>query len=219
MRQATVVTPEDDVVKATDIFTAHRYPVLLHRAISVWLWRRATQTKQLEVFLQQRSQHKILGAGWYANAVCGNVQPTESYAESAYERLSTELNVTGVELKEIFRFQYQAYGNELYGEHELDTVFVGHYEHEIQPNPLEASQGRWVVWRELSDQVQRRATEISYPTAKQSLKMTTAQLKELLPPLSVSLPDLGHVLIAPWTVLMILDQRVEAIFSDQKVVA
>src|SRR5579859_6686265 len=148
MSQSVVLVNEhDEVIGEMDKFAAHRHPAKLHRAISVWL-----VNSQGQVLLQQRSAEKIVGAGWWGNTVCGNVWPRESYEACARRRLEVELGIVkGYELSKLFTFHYQAYANEMYGEHEIDTVFSGVYDGEVKPNPAEASAFVWIDIAELKE--------------------------------------------------------------------
>ncbi len=90
-RQVILVDEHDNQIGTEDILAAHRHPLQLHRAISVWLYRLSPQP---EFLFQQRSAHKIIGPSWWGNAVCGNLNPTEKYLECAYRRLADELGIT-----------------------------------------------------------------------------------------------------------------------------
>lgn len=151
----TLVTPEDVVIGQMDKLAAHRNPAQLHRAISVFLFRRNAQTNLAELLLQQRSDKKIVGALEWANTACGNVWPGESYLDCARRRLHVELGLFpnddagNLPLQPTDKFLYQVNCNELYGEHELDQVFVGKYTGEVKPNKEEVANTEWMPWSDL----------------------------------------------------------------------
>lgn len=151
----TLVTPADVVIGQMDKLAAHRNPAQLHRAISVFLFRRNTQNNLVELLLQQRSDKKIVGALEWANTACGNVWPGENYLDCARRRLQVELGIfesKGAEsllLQPVDKFLYQISCNELYGEHELDQVFVGKYRGEVKPNKEEVASITWMPWSDL----------------------------------------------------------------------
>lgn len=141
----TLVDEQDRVVGELDKYEAHRYPTRLHRAISVYLFRKAAGG-EVEVLVQQRSGQKIVGAGQWANTCCGNVWPGESYLECAKRRLTFELGITTATIQDIVTFRYEVKCNDEFGENEIDHVFAGWYDGPVVPNPEEVSNSKWVPW-------------------------------------------------------------------------
>ncbi|OGJ16816.1 MAG: hypothetical protein A2632_01950 [Candidatus Pacebacteria bacterium RIFCSPHIGHO2_01_FULL_46_16] len=144
--QVTLVDKHDRVLGVMNKIEAHRGAGVLHRAISVFLFRKLED--QTELLLQQRSSKKIVGAGQWANTVCGNVQPTENYFECARRRLREELGIVDPELvlQPGAKFRYQVVCNEEFGENELDQVFIGWYDGEVVPNPEEVQAVEWLTF-------------------------------------------------------------------------
>ena len=144
----TLVTQEDTVLGSMDKMEAHRGEGKLHRAISVFLFRKNTHGKT-ELLIQQRSATKIVGAGLWANTVCGNVRYGESYTGCAVRRLKEELgiNFESQNLVEAHIFTYQVKCNAEFSEHEIDHVFYGNGSAVVPDlNPEEVSQTRWIEW-------------------------------------------------------------------------
>lgn len=148
--QVTLVNSADEVLGFMDKIEAHRGEAQLHRAISVYLFRKNSTTGVVELLVQQRSSKKIVGAYQWANTVCGNVWPNESYIACAYRRLDFELGITATEdtlsLQELVKFEYQVRCNEEFSEHELDQAFAGWYEGATAANPDEVQETEWVDW-------------------------------------------------------------------------
>lgn len=134
-----LVDTNDNEIGVMDKYEAHRNPAKLHRAISVFLFN-----KDGQLLIQKRSQQKIVGALQWANTCCGNLWPGETYEKCAYRRLKYELGITEVTLTQVSKFQYAVQCNEEYGEHEMDTVFVGRYDGKVKPNPEEVADYRWM---------------------------------------------------------------------------
>lgn len=147
--QVVLVDEHDRILGAMDKIEAHRGAAQLHRAISVFLFRR--RAGQVELLIQQRSQHKIVGAGQWANTVCGNVWPGESYEACARRRLEHELGITAVSLHPLTKFHYQVQCNDEFSEHEIDQVYAGWYDDDVNLNPSEVMNYQWVNWTELLD--------------------------------------------------------------------
>jgi isopentenyl-diphosphate delta-isomerase len=198
--QVTLVGEQDQVIGSMDKFEAHRNPPKLHRAVSVWLIN-----SKGELLFQQRSQHKFTGQGCWANTICGNLFPEESYEECAYRRLKEELGITSPELEAIAIFRYWAYVNDTYSEHEMDCLFVGRYDGEVEPNPLEASDYRWLSYEAL----QKSELAQPYITAEESVATEWVDLKAKTPTVEVHIN--GEALtVVPWTAMMWQDQRLHA---------
>lgn len=145
--QVILVNAQDEPIGEMDKVAAHRGEGKLHRAISVFLFRKVDD--QIELLLQQRSTQKIIGAGLWANTVCGNVRPGEDRQTCAQRRLKEELGIVDVQLRPIYKFQYQVKCNAEFSEHEIDEVFVGWFDGDIEPNPAEVTDYKWVSWLEL----------------------------------------------------------------------
>ncbi len=185
--QVTLITPNDEVIGSMDKIEAHRGEGKLHRAISVYLFKKTEDS--VDLLIQQRSVKKIVGAGMWANTVCGNVRPTESYEECAYRRLKEELGVTKVEIQPMYKFQYQVRCNEEFSENELDQVFVGWYDEDVSLNPDEAQDYKWINWSELQE------------------KATVSELKkEEFNTKQISINNQSFTL-APWFVWMLGDEK------------
>lgn len=147
--QVTLVTEDDVVIGALDKYEAHRVPAQLHRAISVFLFR--TDSQGPELLIQQRSSTKIVGAQQWANTVCGNVWPGETYGQCAARRLEKELGIVSAPLQDIYTLRYAVPCNEQYAENEIDHVFVGWYTGLVSPHPEEAATAEWVNWNSVID--------------------------------------------------------------------
>lgn len=190
-----------------DLYEAHRHPAQFHLAVSVWLIRGSGEKKQ--ILLQKRSQEKIVGAHQWGNGICGNVRPDEDVEGCATRRLREEIGVVGVDLVPAYQFEYQAFSNEEYGEHELDQVFLGRYEGDCQPNPHEVQEVIWVDLTELADQIRGK----DLVGAEETLGVPTDQLQGKTPPLTLTLN--GRSLeLTPWTAIMLGDERLWSKLRD-----
>ena len=198
------VTEHDEFIAEVDKLAVHRHQARRHRAISVWGF-----TSKHEVLLQQRSAKKIVGAGWWANTVCGNVWAGESYQACAVRRLRGELGlkVSETELISGQKFEYKAYCNEEYGEHEVDQIFMLSLPdtiHEIMAeNPDEVANTLLVPWSELHGIVTAAVADRGYYTPESSVAATWNELAENMQPLTVRVGT-SELLLAPWTVMMII---------------
>lgn len=146
-----LVNKKDEVIGEMDKIEAHRGEGKLHRAISVFLFRKIGNEKQL--LIQQRSAKKIVGAQQWVNTVCGNVRPNETYEECARRRLEEELGIIDPQLilTPGKKFQYQVKCNDEFSENEIDQIFTGWFDGELNINLDEVQNTEWVSWQSLQN--------------------------------------------------------------------
>jgi isopentenyl-diphosphate Delta-isomerase len=212
--EVTLVDLENNDLGKMDKLEAHKHPAKLHRAISCWL-----VNKKGEILLQKRSQEKIVGANWWANSVCGNVWPKETFFDCLNRRLREELGINQAGAKPIYKFVYKAFCNEQYGEYELDQVYLGKYDGEVRPNPSEVSEYFWIDAKEFISKIAMTES----PDPEQTLLMGDEELKEKTGVIKVDLAGIDEkfsdkTLFAPWAVMMTKDERfiraLEEMISD-----
>lgn len=143
-RKVVLVDENDRVLGEEGLIQAHQGGGLLHRASSVFLFRK--NADQIELLFQQRSPQKILAAGQWANTVCGNLKPGETYLECAIRRLEEEVGVKNVPLTELVKYRYQVECDGGFSENEMDMIYAGWYDGPVLPNKDEVAQTQWVEW-------------------------------------------------------------------------
>lgn len=115
----------------------------LHRAVSV-----VVVDRRGRLLLQRRASVKYHSAGRWANACCTHPRPRESPADAARRRLREEMGFACA-LQFSGTFIYHAPVGHGLVEHELDHLFVGHFDGAPRPNPAEVDDWRWVHLEEL----------------------------------------------------------------------
>lgn len=127
MSKVILVNEADEAVGTMEKMQAHREG-LLHRAFSIFIFNKAG-----DMLLQQRAAGKYHSPGLWTNACCSHPFPGESTSDAAERRLIEEMGFA-TPLKEIFTFTYRtAFDNGL-TEHEVDHVFIGTYDGDIEPD-------------------------------------------------------------------------------------
>ena len=120
---------------------------ILHRAISVLILN-----SKWEMLLQQRALNKY-HCGWlWSNATCTHPFPGESNVNAAHRRLQEEMWFD-TELKEIFEFHYTAHFDNWLIENEYDHVFLWYYDGEMNLNPDEVADYKWIGIEELKKDI------------------------------------------------------------------
>ncbi len=116
---------------------------LLHRAFSVFVFN-----SNGALLLQQRAEDKYHSPLLWTNTCCSHPRENETYEQAAHRRLIEEMGFD-CELVGKFHFIYKAQLGEKLFEHELDHVFVGNYDGEVQINPEEVADFKWMSMDEL----------------------------------------------------------------------
>lgn len=128
----------------------------LHSAFSIFVFNSVG-----ELLLQKRAQTKYHSGGLWTNTCCSHPRPGESYQLAAKRRLNEEMGFD-CELTELFSFIYHTQlDNDLF-EHELDYVFVGHYNSRPTPDPNEVDDWKWMNINALKQGIQENPENYTY---------------------------------------------------------
>ena len=113
---------------------------LRHKAVSVFLLR------DDDVLVQRRALGKYHTPGLWANTCCTHPDWGEKAADCAVRRLWEELGIAGITPEFRQRVEYRADVGGGLVEHELVDIFVADVTvaPEMDPNPEEVMQARWV---------------------------------------------------------------------------
>ncbi len=115
----------------------------LHKAFSILVFN-----KKGELLIQKRAEGKYHSGGLWANTCCSHYMESESVEVTIHRRLEEEMGFD-CDLKKRFSFVYNLDVGNGMREHEFDTVFEGEYNGEINPNPDEVSDVKWISIKEL----------------------------------------------------------------------
>jgi isopentenyl-diphosphate Delta-isomerase len=97
---------------------------LTHRAFSVILFRQRNGVTQ--TLLQRRSYTKYHTPGLWSNTCCSHAKCDERIMETARNRLTHEVGLSGIDLSSCGHFHYRAPLEYGLIEDEIDHVFVGY---------------------------------------------------------------------------------------------
>jgi isopentenyl-diphosphate delta-isomerase len=142
-----LVNEHDEEIGTMEKMEAHRKG-LLHRAFSVFIRNDAG-----EILLQQRALDKYHSPGLWTNACCSHPFPGESVAAAAHRRLHEELGFDCA-LTELFSFTYRTEFDNGLTEHEFDHVLLGTYNGNIQPNPAEVADYRYLPVSRIMEEIE-----------------------------------------------------------------
>lgn len=147
IEQVILVDECDRVIGTEEKLIAHQ-KALLHRAFSVFIFRR--RENSIELLLQQRHRDKYHCGGLWTNTCCSHPRIDESVEQAALRRLKEEMSIQ-TPLKRVGAFHYIAKFENGLTENEFDHVLVGEYDG-IEPivvNPSEVQDYCWVSFSKL----------------------------------------------------------------------
>ena len=159
MAEAIILTDEwDGVLGPGSKIAAHRGPGAFHRAFSVLLF-----DSQKRLLLQRRASDKVTFPDVWANSCCSHpLHSDEEMDETDYigskraavRKLEQELGIQPEQVPlDSFHFitkmRYSARMNEIWIEREVDHILVIQADVDLNPNPNEISEVKWVTRDEL----------------------------------------------------------------------
>jgi isopentenyl-diphosphate Delta-isomerase len=106
------------------------------------------------MLLQQRAKIKYHSGGLWTNTCCSHPRPDETLEHAVHRRLQEEMGFD-CDLKEIAHFIYEAKLDHGLTEHELDHVFVGRYDGDMELNPDEVDDVMWIRTDELKAEIEK----------------------------------------------------------------
>jgi len=146
MERVILVDEQDNPLGTMEKMEAHEKG-LLHRAFSIFIFNNAG-----EMLLQQRAFSKYHSGGLWTNTCCSHPREGETTIDAAHRRLQEEMGFD-CEINEVFDFIYKEKLDKGLTEHELDHVFIGNFEGEINFNPEEVNTYIYKPVQEVLDDV------------------------------------------------------------------
>ena len=154
LEQVILVNEADQEIGFMEKMEAHEKAVL-HRAFSVFILNDAG-----EMLLQQRASNKYHSANLWTNTCCSHPKPGEVTKNAAHRRLQEEMGFD-TPLEKAFDFIYKAPFDNGLTEYEFDHVFIGNYQGNIQPNPLEVKDYAFRTFENINQQIATKPTEFT----------------------------------------------------------
>ncbi|AFD09327.1 isopentenyl-diphosphate Delta-isomerase [Solitalea canadensis] len=136
-KELILVNIDDEVVGFGEKLPVHEQG-LLHRAFSIMIFN-----DNNEVLIHKRAIDKYHSGGLWTNACCSHPLKDEAIEITLHRKLQEEMGFD-CSLTYSYKFIYKAEFNNGLTEHELDYVYIGNYNGMVNPDPLEASDYKWV---------------------------------------------------------------------------
>jgi len=165
LEQVILVNEADQELGFMEKMEAHE-KALLHRAFSVFIFN-----NKGEMLLQQRASNKYHSANLWTNTCCSHPKPGELTLRAANRRLQEEMGFD-TPLEKAFDFVYKAPFDNGLTEYEFDHVFIGYYDGNIQPNPLEVKDFAFRTFENINQLIESSPQEftswflIAFPKVK-----------------------------------------------------
>ena len=145
LEKIILVDLDDQEIGAEEKLRTHEKS-LLHRAFSVFIHG------DDKMLIQKRSLTKYHSGGLWANACCSHPRAGETLEEAVHRRMLEEAGFD-CPVTEAFSFTYRTEFTNGLTEYEFDHVFIGEYSGEVNMNPEEASECRWVAFADLKKEM------------------------------------------------------------------
>jgi len=175
MKELVVLVDEqNNPIGTADKDTVHTIDTPLHRAFSLFLFNSKGQ-----VLLTKRASTKKTFPGVWTNTVCGHLAPDEDVVSAATRRLSEELGITGVTVKEVSYYRYRFADRNGIVENEICPITVATYDGDPHPHPGEVDEWRWTDWEVFLTELKNNPEPYSPWCREEAVILTTK-----LPPIN-----------------------------------
>lgn len=156
MQERVILVDENDNQTGTEEKIAAHEKALLHRAFSIFVFN-----NKGELLLQKRAGTKYHCGGLWTNTVCSHPRDGESLNHAVHRRLGEEMGFD-CEVLEIFEFVYKKKFDNGLSEHEYDHVFIGKFDGQPIPNPVEVEDIKWMSINEIKEDIEKNPENYTY---------------------------------------------------------
>lgn len=133
-----LVDADDCVVGHLEKSACHDGTGVLHRAFSIFVFNADGC-----LLIQQRAAQKRLWPNYWSNSCCSHPRQNESMAFAVQRRCEEELGFR-TPLQFVYKFEYSAVFEDVGGEHELCSVYLGSFTGSPRINTTEIQAWRWI---------------------------------------------------------------------------
>ncbi|PCI90545.1 hypothetical protein COB18_00475 [Candidatus Kaiserbacteria bacterium] len=127
-----------------------------HRVVRVYLIN-----SKGEVLITRRAASLVSCPGKWNDSASGHVDEGETYQQAALRELNEEVGISGIYLRKISKIKCSETDESEKIKNRFTTIFTGQYDGEVNFNPSEVEQIRWVHLRELKDLVKEQSGDFT----------------------------------------------------------
>lgn len=150
-----LVDNEDNVIGYEEKYLVH-CKGLLHRAFSIIVFN-----SNGEMLLQRRALNKYHSPGLWTNTCCSHLPEGNNMKSYIHERLQDEMGFD-CELKFVLTFHYQVDFGDGMIENEIDHIYIGFFDGNPNPNPLEVCEWMWVKEADVLTDIKSKPEKYTY---------------------------------------------------------
>ena len=148
MEVVVLVDDQNNPIGTVPKETVHTTDTPLHRAFSLFIFN-----SQKQLLVTKRASTKKTFPGVWTNTVCGHLAPEETAEQAAARRLSDELGITGVTIKEVSPYRYKFADKNGIVENEICPIIVGTFDGNPNPHPGEVDEWKWMDWEKFLEDI------------------------------------------------------------------
>lgn len=157
MEYIAIVNELDEIKGYEEKIYVHEQGIL-HRAFSVILYN-----DNKKILIQQRSSKKYHSPSLWTNSCCSHERKSDkTILNAAKRRVFEELGIERIEIKEVDIFKYKCDFKNGLIENEIDHIFIGKYNGEVNFNREEIDAVKWISEEEILQWIEDRPEEFTY---------------------------------------------------------
>jgi isopentenyl-diphosphate Delta-isomerase len=153
MTKLLLVDKDNNVIGEEEKVACHLGDGLLHRAYSCFIFN-----KKGELLLSKRAKGKMLWPLCWENSCSSHPLKGDTCVSHAKKRLQEELGFT-CPLTEKESFIYQVHYKDIGSEYENCSILIGEYNQEVQPNPEEVAEIKWISLDDLKKDIKENDSQ------------------------------------------------------------
>ncbi|MGI5828115.1 MAG: isopentenyl-diphosphate Delta-isomerase [Patescibacteria group bacterium] len=144
MKNLILVDQQDNQIGIKPKLEAHLGKGMLHRAFTAIL-----VNDKKEILLTKRALQKPLWPTFWDGSFSSHPWNGESLEKACGRRVKEELGIEVVGFKDLFSYYYQVRWSSLFSEHEVNHILLTKYNGDLNPDPEEVSDWKWVSWKKV----------------------------------------------------------------------
>ena len=157
MEKIAVVNKQNEILEYEEKMYVHEKG-MLHRAFSVIIY-----DEMENMLIQQRSAKKYHSPSLWTNACCSHqLEKDGSIINAANRRLYEELHLENIDLNVVGKIEYRCDFENGLIENEIDTLMLGKYSGDIEFNPDEIDDVKWISRDKLNEWRAKSPEEFTY---------------------------------------------------------
>lgn len=157
MEYIAIVNESDEIIGYKEKMYVHEQGIL-HRAFSVIIY-----DNDDNMLIQQRSSAKYHSPSLWTNSCCSHERESDGMiVNAAKRRVFEELRIEHIDLIEVDTFKYECHFENNLVENEIDHIFIGKYNGNVNFNKEEIDAVRWIGEEELLQWIEEKPEEFTY---------------------------------------------------------